>query len=328
MPATGCLPVIESSFRIEFATWSADQADLRAVRTEVFIVEQNIPEAEEWDELDARSIHVLARDEGGRAIATGRLTPDRKIGRMAVVAAWRGKGVGEAIMRTLIEQARAMHYDSILLHAQTHAVAFYERAGFKVEGDVFDECGIPHQHMRLALPPTTPPPRAGDRIIATPAPDPVAIGSLFDAQREVDALLEAARHRIYLYSRDLDALLFDREPALSLVKQIALGGRNAEVRILLHDPIVPVRDGHRLLHLAQRLSTAIMVRAPVTDDDRQYASAFLLNDVGGYYFRPVGSRYDGEANPHGVARHAELLRYFQQVWERAEPHPELRNAPL
>ncbi|MBN8482266.1 MAG: GNAT family N-acetyltransferase, partial [Xanthomonadales bacterium] len=143
--------MIPDDFRVEPASWSADFADLRAVRTEVFVVEQAVPEDEEWDEHDARSYHVIARDPHGRPIGTGRLTPMDTIGRMAVLRDWRGRGVGEAILRTLLERARERHLPAVELHAQVHAIPFYARAGFSAYGDEYDECGIAHRTMRLEL---------------------------------------------------------------------------------------------------------------------------------------------------------------------------------
>src|SRR5690348_5535972 len=93
-------------FKVHQATWPADSAALKGIRTEVFILEQRVPEQDEWDELDAVCLHVLAVDAEGAAIGTGRLTPDGKIGRMAVLKEWRGSGVGTDILEFLLAAAR------------------------------------------------------------------------------------------------------------------------------------------------------------------------------------------------------------------------------
>ena len=133
------------------AVWPHDAAALRAVRTAVFIDEQHVPAALEWDGIDEMCAHVLARNIDKTAIGTGRLLPDRKIGRMAVVPPARGHGVGAAIMRELLALARERGYADVELSAQTHAIGFYKKFGFVAFGDEYLDAGIPHRSMRLRL---------------------------------------------------------------------------------------------------------------------------------------------------------------------------------
>ena len=312
-------------FRVEIANWDADQAALRKVREDVFIIEQQVPLEEEWDELDARSLHVLARDPHGAPIGTGRLTPEHKIGRMAVLAAWRGKGVGDAILRTLIEAARDRHWPEVKLHAQVHAIPFYGRAGFVAEDEEFMEAGIAHRVMALKLEPREAAVRAGDALADDGQSQPLAALTSAEAQRCVDAVIGGARHKAWIYTRDLDGLLLDREETLERLKRLALSGRGAEIRILVHDVKVPLRDGHRLIHLMRRLPSFIQVRTPVVEEDRQYPSAFVVNDTGGFFLRSLATRFDGEGNLRARGKARQLTDYFNQVWERSEPDPELRQ---
>lgn len=138
-------------FRIVDADYGRDVALLRAVRGPVFVHEQNVPLDMEWDELDPLSRHVLALDAAGQPIGTGRLTPEPRIGRMAVLPAWRGQGIGAAILQRLIDTAITLGYPTIELHAQISAIGFYELHGFSAWGDEFDEAGIRHRHMRRTL---------------------------------------------------------------------------------------------------------------------------------------------------------------------------------
>lgn len=134
------------TFRVRPADWESDRLSLRAVREQVFVREQSVPPAMEWDEFDELSRHVIAEAQGA-AIGTGRLLPDGHIGRMAVLPGWRGCGVGSALLRALLDMARAAGHERAMLNAQVRAVAFYRRFGFEPAGEEFLEAGIPHIAM-------------------------------------------------------------------------------------------------------------------------------------------------------------------------------------
>lgn len=142
-----------SPFTIRVLDWDDAAALARPVREEVFVVEQRVPLELEWDEHDAGARHGIALAANGEAIGTARLLPEGRIGRMAVRKSWRGRGVGAALMRALLDEARAAGMAGIALHAQTHAAGFYRRFGFSARGEPFEEAGIPHVEMRLALRP-------------------------------------------------------------------------------------------------------------------------------------------------------------------------------
>ncbi len=142
---------MSTRFEIIDADWQQHMNELCGIRRAVFIEEQQVPEELEWDEHDANSFHVLALATNGDPMGTGRLKNDGQIGRMAVSKAWRGRGVGSAILRRLIAQARATGMSRVYLHAQTSAIDFYRKFDFGCEGDVYLEAGIPHQNMTLDL---------------------------------------------------------------------------------------------------------------------------------------------------------------------------------
>ena len=134
-------------------------AQALAIREVVFIEEQSVPEGMERDEEDSRAFHVLAFD-GKHAVGTGRLvdlavSPEPghwgKIGRMAVLAAHRRGGTGSKILQALEKEAKSRGMDGILLHAQVHAHAFYEKHGYVAFGPEFEEAGMPHLRMKKYL---------------------------------------------------------------------------------------------------------------------------------------------------------------------------------
>ncbi|MCU1600340.1 MAG: acetyltransferase [Frankiales bacterium] len=118
-----------------------------ALRHEVFVIGQAVPEELERDELDAVSDHAVALLDGV-VVGTGRLLPTATVGRMAVASSVRGQGVGAAVLACLEERARVRGYPHVELHAQVHAVGFYDRYGYVPFTDVYLEAGIEHRSMR------------------------------------------------------------------------------------------------------------------------------------------------------------------------------------
>jgi predicted GNAT family N-acyltransferase len=145
--------MVEPAFAVRPVNWHASRDKLRVIRHAVFVEEQCVPEALEWDDADERSYHVLATSADGEPVGTGRLKLDGQIGRMAVMPEWRGRGVGTAILNALLALARKQGCRVVRLHAQTHAISFYGRQGFVAVGGEFDEAGIPHRAMELRLSP-------------------------------------------------------------------------------------------------------------------------------------------------------------------------------
>ena len=140
-----------SEFSLRLTDWTRDSYALHAIRRTVFIVEQGVPEALEWDDVDPLCAHALACDGDGNPIGCGRLLPDGHIGRMAVLAPWRGRGIGAALLASLVERAREQGHRRAILNAQKDAVPFYARYGFIVTGDEFEEAGIAHPIMERTL---------------------------------------------------------------------------------------------------------------------------------------------------------------------------------
>lgn len=138
-------------YRLHAGGWQELAEAARPVRVAVFIEEQGVPRELEWDEWDAASLHAVVVDPAGVPVATGRLLPDGHIGRLAVLPAHRGRGLGRRLMQCLIIRARERRLARVELNAQVHALAFYERLGFEAKGPVFMEAGIPHRAMGLSL---------------------------------------------------------------------------------------------------------------------------------------------------------------------------------
>jgi predicted GNAT family N-acyltransferase len=140
-----------AGFIIHETGWTHDAERLSAIRRAVFIDEQGVPEALEWDEHDADALHLLATLADGTPIGCARLLPDGHIGRMAVLPAWRGRGAGRALLAAASRAAQSRGYTTLKLSAQIHAAGFYSAAGFIAVGEPYEEAGIPHVAMQMNL---------------------------------------------------------------------------------------------------------------------------------------------------------------------------------
>jgi predicted GNAT family N-acyltransferase len=140
---------------VRVGSWLELGAASGAIRQTVFVEEQKIPAEMEWDAADESCLHAVAFSQQGEGLATGRLLPHvpgvAKIGRMAVLRALRGSGIGRAVLDALMQAARARGYREVLLHAQVSAAGFYTRAGFTQRGALFEEAGIGHVEMVRTL---------------------------------------------------------------------------------------------------------------------------------------------------------------------------------
>jgi predicted GNAT family N-acyltransferase len=136
---------------IKIARYAESREAIQQVRDTVFGVEQNVSRELDYDGRDSECVHVLAMDEKNQPVGTGRLQLDGRIGRLAVLRSCRRLGVGRQMLARLVAAARERGLSRVYLHAQTHALAFYEGEGFQREGDEFDEAGIPHVNMTREL---------------------------------------------------------------------------------------------------------------------------------------------------------------------------------
>ncbi|MGH8110429.1 MAG: GNAT family N-acetyltransferase [Rhodanobacteraceae bacterium] len=346
---------IDDHFHVEVCDWAnaTDREALTNVRETVFVFEQHVPPEMEIDDDDPRCVHVLARTAGGDPVGAGRLTtsvaaparerastaapndrtqaavqdddalPDAgRIARMAVLRDWRGRGVGTALLRTLIEQARARGLPEVSLHAQCDAVPFYQRHGFSRTGAEFEEAGIAHVCMRRALAAAAGP----ERPSLPPPPESIALHATSREELIVitKTLLMDAKHSMCVWVRELHPLLFNDTACLVELRRLAISGRGASIRIIAQDLTRATEEGTRLLELAQRLSSVIELRRPVEPDDLAYRSAFMCVDTGGYLFRPLEQEMVTSGATRAPGPHAVLMRLFEDVWARSEPWTELR----
>ena len=137
-----------AGYTLKEVDWKQAEASLRQIREQVFMREQNVPEELEWDGLDENCMHILVQDKAGKAVATARMLADGHIGRMAVLAEHRHKGIATSILQHLLRRCREKNLQPYL-SAQTQALDFYRKQGFTVNSDVYLDANIPHVDMIL-----------------------------------------------------------------------------------------------------------------------------------------------------------------------------------
>ena len=130
--------------------WEQLDKDAKYIREQVFIQEQGIAPEDEWDDFDVTAVHFMVYDKE-QPIATARLLPQHSVGRVAVLMPYRKQGIGKILMQHIIDYARNQKLPYLKLSAQTYVTAFYEALGFQMKGEVYQDCGIPHINMILAL---------------------------------------------------------------------------------------------------------------------------------------------------------------------------------
>lgn len=305
-------------FNIELASWAVDETPLREVRTVVFINEQNVPEEEEFDDDDITATHFLAKAFDGRPVGTARLTTDGRIGRVAVIAEWRGKQVGRALMRTVMETASNMHMEYLRLASQVQAIAFYEDFGFRAEGEAFDDAGIPHRWMscQLQLEPVNhrQPGRLKSQLPANATAQPREFQGLGEYRQAVLDLLTATTNQLLIYSRDLEPLVLGEPAIVQQIQRLANGAAQPQIRIIVQDPDTAIKEGHLLLPLAQRKPGVIDFRLP-SKDFKNYPSAFMVGDAQHGIYRDNGGYPAGELHFAERTFARPLCDYFSRVWD-------------
>ena len=151
-----------------------------------------------------------------------------------------------------------------------------------------------------------------------------AITSLEELQQTSFAMAEQARRSLEILTRDLELRVYGAEPFLIAVRKLATTSRVARVRILVREIDGAIRDDHRLIELARRLSSFIEIRC-LSEAHRTLNEAMLIADQQGYIHRLAGDLPAGSADFRNPLQARELLRVFDDAWAHGERDPNLRR---
>jgi hypothetical protein len=157
--------------------------------------------------------------------------------------------------------------------------------------------------------------------------DTLSLESWDDNRQAALALARQARRTLQIFSRDLEPAIYEQPDFIAAVTQLATHSRSARIAILLQDPTRAVKEGHRLVELARRLSSYIEIRRPA-QQHAERTEAFLIADEAGVLRRPLADRYEGMLSFHAPLEARRLVTLFAEMWEKSESDPELRRLHL
>lgn len=317
------------------ADWHDYSTALQRIRQEVFIDEQKVPRDVEWDGEDETSHHYLAINEAGQHIGCARLMPSGQIGRMAVVSTERRNGIGFKLLEAALEHAHELGFREVYLHAQLHALAFYQKAGFVAYGDQFVEAGIDHRAMKLNFPlefeapddieDAAPKVRHQDvrESLTVPITQTVPFDDMQGTRQQLLETICAARRIVRIMSPLLDADLFDRTDVVAALSDLARSSPRAEVRILIFDSKLIVHRGHAIVELARRLDGKVKIRL-IDQTYNTKTSTFVSADLDAYWLLPNFEVYEGISDAADPVTTKRLNETFDSLWEKGREDPELR----
>ncbi|MCD8524105.1 MAG: GNAT family N-acetyltransferase [Saccharospirillaceae bacterium] len=301
---------------IETTNWREQRDILRAIRERVFIQEQNIPAALEWDADDADAVHFIARD-GKRPVGCARLLSDGRFGRMAVLQKYRNQSWGSRLLRA-VEHYYGTEMQGRILRAtvQTQAYGFYHRNGFSPEPEFCWDAGIPHIHMHKVLG------RSEQELeLFTPGRDNALY--VLEQPAAAEGLVQIASQSgpaaINITIDELNHPLWSDKTTLSSLIRYVRGARQRNIRVLIAREYAGIAD-HPLLQLQQRMSSRMQLRVYSAVNANQILmtpSVYISID-----------RNTVTACMNDRARVARLTDQFQEWWRSSQPCKEGRRLGL
>jgi len=307
------------------ADWQTHGESLKEVRTQVFVVEQNVPEEMEWEEEDNHAQHFLAQHEQA-PIGTARLLSSGQIGRMAVLKPYRQQGIGSQLLQACLDAAAHQKLPRLFLHAQNDAIAFYEKFGFIIAGEEFYEAGIPHHKMTL---------KNKAQAADSNLPEQI-LGQSEQLYRhkvtdELSALIasmvQQGSRSVCLLCWDLSPELLDNESCRDAFSYFLRKNPHSTAKILIQDSGKITRYGHRLLELSRRLPSHIEIRK--IDRDFAEVEEFVLTvDDQGVILKASLDQKEFTCQFNAKAKAAEKNALFDNIWRHSETDPNLRSLSI
>ncbi len=247
----------EMNVEVRITDWQHARDDARAIRTEVFIQEQKVPEEMEWDDDDLTAVHFVLYDKGTPA-GCARLLPDGHFGRMAVRREWRRSGAGSVLLQSLIQYAFGQgNMDILRASAQTKALLFYHSNGFSADGGFYADADMPHVHIhreRKKLP-------ASDYLM--PAKDATVhtLDTVIAQMGWLEIALSGNPYHVTLICGTPQYALWSAQAVIDAISQYVRAETSHGPRLTIVFPAdIKGMERHPLVVLQQRLSSLIEIR--------------------------------------------------------------------
>jgi len=161
-----------------------------------------------------------------------------------------------------------------------------------------------------------------ERYVLGETAEEIELESREDNRQVATALVGQARRSVHIFTHDLERLIFDTEPFLDAVTRFARHSQYSEMKILLLESRLVVKQRHRLIDLSRRLSSSIQIRKP-HPDYASHTEAFVVADARGYLRRVLAGRHEGVANFNDPLAARKLVDFFKEVWERSSSDIEM-----
>lgn len=309
---------------VEQTSWKAGEKTLSQIRQTVFIEEQEVPEAEEWDGKDPGALHWIAWGEKDTPLGCARLVGN-KVERMAVLKPYRSKGVGSSILRAIIQHGIEEGMDTLSLHAQVGAKTFYEDNRFVVTGKTFTEAGIPHVPMELDIS------RYKNRRFE-PAPPEISeeLRQHIELQNPEDfagaalQIAERSQRTVRILSQRLIPEVYNSEKLCSLLQNMAVNHPYAKVQILVTDVLWLGTHHHRLVETCNRLQSHMEIRKLTSEVETTHQEFVVSDDESVLYYVNPG-HFQGYLCLYSPVEARRLTEDFDSLWRFSHQDPQLRR---
>jgi hypothetical protein len=163
-----------------------------------------------------------------------------------------------------------------------------------------------------------------DYVLGESSEDSLGVETRQDNAEAALALVKQCTLKLDIISKDLDPFVYDQPEFIEAVRQLALNGRNVDIRILAFEPELIVRKGHKLVDLAGKISSYIEIRKP-SSQYKSFNEAVLIADEVGYLFRESVERYKGKVNFNSRRESKYMLEVFDGMWATSKPDPNFRR---